>query len=99
MGNGGTSDTGETFDKLLGPENRNLILKLIKVNSLQIQCSKSKQSFYKYYYFLQKKTPTQRERIRKMMQFMYVSAAVINSGQEIFVDDFENYLKTGMINR
>ena len=31
VGNGGTSDTGETFDKLLGPELRESILKLIKV--------------------------------------------------------------------
>ena len=45
VGNGGTSDTGDTFDKLLGPENRNLILKLIKVNTLPIQRFKSKQSF------------------------------------------------------
>ena len=47
----------------------------------------------------QKKTPTQTKRIRKIMQFMYVTASVVNCGQEIEVEEFEEYLKTGMIER
>ena len=33
------------------------------------------------------------------MQFMYVTASVVNCGQEIEVEEFEEYLKTGMIER
>ena len=122
VGNGGTSDTGETFDKLLGPEFRESILKLIKVqwaksNSLLKLSRFWAIDLYRFAYLaifalykpklvfstllslFQKKTPTQTKRIRKIMQFMYVTASVVNCGQEIEVEEFEEYLKTGMIER
>ena len=34
-----------------------------------------------------------------MWQFVYVSAAVINSSSEIEVDEFEKYLKKGYLER
>ena len=97
VGNGGTGDTGETFNQFFCPENRNRNITLVKVQQINMKGLQKLNWFIMWYF--QKATKKEKEAIKKMWQNVFVTAGVINSTGSVDVDAFSDFLQNALIHR
>ena len=97
VGNGGTGDTGETFNQFFCPENRNRNITLVKVQQINMKGLQKLNWFIMWYF--QKATKKEKEAIKKMWQNVFVTAGVINSTGGVDVDAFSDFLQNALIHR